>query len=536
MNTKKLIAAIVLGLFTVPAFASAYTYSPSHYPRATETLVEGHTVFAVVQATICTDPDTDERIPCPGGSTTDFDISYDVRANVTLQRLGTAVAVLVRDRVKEVTPAPIPPNCATNRDIVVTILYENPGVLWFNDQFLVGDDLDIVETDVDANVDVCTKQSSIAFNPAYSWRYPCGGWVWSTQAGNPDPRTFGSWSYQESYRITDPNDKSWIIDKYSPLALGTGVVSVDQQLDLGLDDDDGSPYPYAYDSDDLYDGDLRAVVGGTNSMAAIQYYLGGFNLWTVPLQGTGTCMTTGAPDGFGPTSGQSSTPYTDTASHNPAYNFFYVDSDGAGPNHLEDVKYNAVLFYFFEDLVPKNVKIHGNGGQNDGDLSFCQAGTQEWDCGTGRNDDSEGNSHPYNDASADSGPIHVHPTASVDLYYHNVAPPGTGPKNYAVYDLVGSAAPKHAHPAGEVFDDRVRTSACADADWHDTEQSYTYNGGGTWSGSYSQTSEEAAGFGNGNPASPHGPWTPNDGECRPDGHADGYGYDGGYTGKPGEYY
>ncbi|HLE96236.1 MAG TPA: hypothetical protein VI997_02605, partial [Candidatus Thermoplasmatota archaeon] len=305
MNFKKLTIAATVGLLVVPAFASAYTYKTGDYGGRTETLVEGHTVFAVVQATICIDTETDESKGCPGGTNSDFDVSYDVRANMTVQRMGAAVAVLVRDRVKEVSAAPMNPKCATNRDLVVTLFYENPGVLWFNDQFLVGDDLDIIEADVDANADICTKKSTIDFNAnALSWRYPCGGWVWATQSGNPDPRTFASWAYQESYYVTDPNDKVWIIDKYSLAPLGVGPLApIDQMGDFGLDDDDGSPYPYAYDSDDLYDGDLRAVFGpAPTNGAPLQYYLGGFNAWIVPLQGTGACMKPGDLD-VGPTSG-----------------------------------------------------------------------------------------------------------------------------------------------------------------------------------------------------------------------------------------
>src|SRR5687768_523529 len=135
MNTKKVIVAIVLALFTVPAFASAYTYSASDYPRATETLVEGHTVFAVIDACLLitnmgevgTNPDnttydneTAQDCSDIEASGSDFDLSYDVRANVTVQRLGTAVAVLVRDYVKEYVPPPGATNCLTNRDVVST--------------------------------------------------------------------------------------------------------------------------------------------------------------------------------------------------------------------------------------------------------------------------------------------------------------------------------------------------------------------------------------------------------------------------------
>src|SRR5687768_3970592 len=133
MNTKKVIAAVVLALFTIPAFASAYTYDSGDYGgKLGETLVEGHTVFAVIDNTLCLDDYGDQAnetvVDCPDSDDAQFDVSYDVRANVTIQRLGTAVAVLVRQRVKPFYPMPVTPQCDVNRDIVTTILYENPGV------------------------------------------------------------------------------------------------------------------------------------------------------------------------------------------------------------------------------------------------------------------------------------------------------------------------------------------------------------------------------------------------------------------------
>ena len=522
MNTKKVIAAVVLALFTVPAFASAYTYSASDYPRATETLVEGHTVFAVIQATLCIGDygETTEYVAsCSYPGDSDFDVSWDVRANVTVQRLGTAVAVLVRDRVKPYTPPPVAPECSNNRDVVATLFYENPGVLWFNDQFLVGDDLDVLEVDVDANVDVCQKEANIVFNDQdLVWRYPCGGWVFATQAGNPDPRSYiALFNYQESYRIEDPNGYVWIIDKFGlGPTIGTVVPYQDEMQDLGIDED--AP---GYDYDDGADGDLRAVVGSYDG-GQLGYYLAYYNLWTVPVMGLDT-------QDQGPTSGANCAPYADTASHDETP---YGDG-GDDTTRL----YNAVLFFFFEDLVSDvaGVKVHGEGQADDGDTSGCQptAGgyATEWECGAGRTDDMEGNSHPFNPNSADSGPAHIHPTARVDLYFSNVAAnsPADADRVYAVYDTVGTAAPFHTHDPAMDFDDRVRIDPCADADSHSYSYEYEYNGGGTYTQtSYSESHEENFRYGEGEPNAPPGNGV-NDNDCT------GY-YDGGYTGYPGEYY
>jgi len=453
------VLAVVL---TLPvAFAASKTYDPAWYPSVTEQLVEGHTVFAVINATICIKRAPGggkaEAVDCPVvGPLFNNATDLEARVNMTLQRMGAAVAVLVRDRSKELRPEPVPPRCATNRDVAVSVLLENPGVLWFNDQFLVGDDLDIVETDVDANVDVCSRSSLFGFAPSENWRFPCGGWIVATQGGNPDPRTFlgAPWQYVETYHIVDPNDHVWDIHKwqfFSPIAIG--VIP-------SFSDAESVPMPDG--------GTLDTQVSVQSSYG---YHLSLYNMWSVPVQGTGACMQVGAKD-VGPTSGQSSTPFTDTASRAPPYDTFYTDPDGSGPKHLEQVKYNAVLFFFFEDLVPNGVKDHGNGGGDDGDLSFCAAGSNEWDCGVGRTDADEGNSHPYNDAEPSapgepaSGPRHLHPTADVDLYFSNDPPPKPAIVHYAVYDTVGSSAPRHTHADGEAFDDRIRFDAAASACWY----------------------------------------------------------------------
>ena len=573
MLTPRSVAVLVAATFVLPSVYAAYVYSPGQYPSARETVVEGHTVYAVISAELCVRPPDDQTIVGCGVSTNrrTSERSEDKRYNVTVQRLGTAVAVLVRDRVKEVQPPPSV-RCATNRDLVVSLLLENPGVLWFNDQFLVGDDLDVLEADVDANVDICTKKASIALSPANTWRYPCGGWVWATQAGNPDPRlTPFLWNYEESYYITDPNDHTWIVDKYAPLPVGFtwGPLPADP---LNLQDDDApysidhmrephdptnnrdegvlptsatpgsrvpwdpltgpddDPYRGYYDGDDPYDGDFRFVFGSYTTGAAIQYYLGFYNLWVVPvLYGT-----TGTTDP-GATSGSSCAAYDDTAPRDPQYH-----AAASPPFAAPQVKYNAVLFFFYEDLVPKGLKQHGKqdllynatGGQagnapaaDDADVSYCEVGT-EWDCAP-HDDDQEGNSHPYNDESPNSGPGHMHPTAQVDLYYHNAPPPPVPKRIYAIHDPVGSAQPNHVHDPARMYDDRVRVDECRDQDTH--REAWTYyaaSDGSVTETSHTNTTTEDFREGEGESGT--------DGVNQDDCTSDGYG--GGTTGSPDEYY
>ncbi|HLE96515.1 MAG TPA: hypothetical protein VI997_04020, partial [Candidatus Thermoplasmatota archaeon] len=343
---RRILVGLVAAAFIIPSLAAAYS-TPS--VRATETLVEGHTVFSVVQTEVCVRKRPDgkvDEVPCPPvGPLGDNRTSVSLSVNVTVQRLGTAVAVLVRDRLKHVTPAPVNA-CATNRDTVVTLLYELPGVLWFNDQFLVGDDLDIVEADVDANVDVCRKHRDVTLAAANAWRYPCGGWVVATQAGNPDPRTVPTalWVYQESYLVTDPNDRAWHVDKYQALNPLFQV---------------GPPSTFVQESFPLPDGSTANVTVYAAPPVGYSFVPPFYSLWVVPILDNAVVDP-------GAASGANCTPIVDVATAGPAYPL--------------KAKYNAVLFFFFEDLTPSGAKDHGTGGAHDAtDVSFCDVGT-EWTC------------------------------------------------------------------------------------------------------------------------------------------------------------
>lgn len=119
-NNRMLAVAAVLAM-AVPALGAA---TPIVVPPVPEQLVEGHTVFTVIE------------------------IVAKTQTNET--RFAAAVAVLVREYQQAARAQRF------------------PGVLWFNDQYLVN--------------------PSAANNNFDAFRYPCGGAVMAVNAGDPDPR------------------------------------------------------------------------------------------------------------------------------------------------------------------------------------------------------------------------------------------------------------------------------------------------------------------------------------------------------------
>src|SRR5581483_4268693 len=216
MVNKRMLAVAAVLVLAVPALGAAATIVTG---PVQEQLVEGHTVFTVIQVAV---------------------------NNTTVSaKFAAAVAVLVREQT----------NSNAN--------FRFPGVLWFNDQYLVN--------------------PSSPSSGSNSYRYPCGGAVMAVNQGDPDPRMLlvdagdrtlptatrqggsdhdlvtgvgygdnrslvgvntanpdvytdtglsviqgGAGSdYVESYTITDPNDHTWQIDKYQAythdgLTSGTG--------------------------------------------------------------------------------------------------------------------------------------------------------------------------------------------------------------------------------------------------------------------------------------------------------------------------
>lgn len=262
MNTKKILAVAAIALLSVPAYAAATQIVVG---PLTEQVVEGHTVFAVIEKA---------RF-----------------RNQTIE--AAAVAVLVRERVQE-------------RENV-------KGVLWFNDQYLVspsnidsaftrypcggaviavnagdpdprtmlvgyndtdsytnimsanfgtsGDEQDVLSQDEDYSNfalfdDPPPSQGPLGTTPADSFFVDGPGVTHAetmNDAGTPGATTPGSFqpdgnawvdvsdpdglsnptilptvststptglfNYEESYLITDPNDHTWIIDKYNGITV-----------------------------------------------------------------------------------------------------------------------------------------------------------------------------------------------------------------------------------------------------------------------------------------------------------------------------
>lgn len=220
-NNRMLAVAAVL-VMAVPALGAA---TPIVVPPVPEQLVEGHTVFTVIEIAAVT--------------------------NTSEVRFAAAVAVLVREYAA---------NNAAQRF---------PGVLWFNDQYLVNPEqsesaskyfrypcggavMAVNRGDPDPRVviarigdggagDTTIGPSSYTYDSADYWTKPYPGtysyendYAWigvdpdatevysdtviGSLAGDVDGNTFGfapPWDYEESYLITDPNDHSWVIDKYN---------------------------------------------------------------------------------------------------------------------------------------------------------------------------------------------------------------------------------------------------------------------------------------------------------------------------------
>lgn len=482
MVNKRMMAVAAVLVLAVPAFGAAATiYVPNPTP---EQLVEGHTVFTVIQVAINT--------------------------TTTQARFAAAVAVLVREST-------------ANQNT-----FRFPGVLWFNDQYLVNP----------------TEPAS----SQQSYRYPCGGAVLAVNQNDPDPRLllaningqtvspYGSQGtapfdfvggqgngtenatvgidtsgtppalpnvftdatvgvlagadYKESYLITDPNDHTWIIDRYDGYTrYGTGgagtsiynypVWAVNMQGLAAFIPDDGtlSCMPYVDDAvSTVYTA--AGVSGGipgwpsavtqntsisnppypSNATNQVSCHYGLGTSANMPAQDT-PCAGYNDPAGGYCYQGKatSTTPCSDKSVY---------------PTRL----YNALLYFKLEDL-----KVAGNPITHDGantDTNGCAADTTEWSCPNG-DDNAEGNSHPFNpygnsatapssapwtsmacpagfagtnpvnhggSAAQDAGQPalcdHVHATREIDLYFDATSRPLTPvARHFDVTDTEGSTAP-----------------------------------------------------------------------------------------------
>lgn len=421
-------------LLVVPALGAA---TPIVAPPERENLVEGHTVFTVI-----------EQVTTTAVNHTEY---------------AAAVAVLVRE---------------------ATAIVQNdrfPGVLWFNDQYLV----DPIKS----------------YNAQVNVRYPCTGAVLAVNAADPDPR-LAPWplggmqgGYIESYLITDPNDRSWNVDKWT-YTNGGGVTELiwtvailDNQAGYNTPDDGSSncgPVSeltvtahlhegpiYSNDSvsahpvaqpvvscrvtttnngcEDATNNSMGAVNGAGNTVAP------GSNV--VDPQSYETAVQN---DGCTGDSQAGRANPGITQPYNQGEQNCYMDGYGHG------AKYNAVLFFFLEDLTVAGADKDHNVPSSD--VSGCQVETDpnaafftdHWPCPGGGgsfaagNDNGEGNSHVFNPfqnapvcphctgsgnhgGSGASGAELTHATRDVDIYY------GIGDvplvRQYRLVDTEGSLAP-----------------------------------------------------------------------------------------------
>lgn len=273
-----------------------------------------------------------------------------------------------------------------------------PGVLWFNDQYLVD------------------AEESGRRQARTQTRYPCTGAVIAVNRGDPvDQDLEGRWTLvdptyaNESYLITDPNDRAWVVDLWTTVwdTRAWTVALLNNEAGAGTPDDGkcrGSSVR-----------DLRLGVGRRS----------------------------------------------DPGSHGMDY-----PCDGC-----DGLRYNAVLYFRLAHLTAANAtKDHRENTGADWfmDASGChESDIENWDC-PGGDDAREGNSHPYNpgvpaptadvrrDLHGGSAPCpdgsdaSCHATRDIDVYYGYVTPPRE--RTFVLVDIEGSASPYHCHASRDVCD------------------------------------------------------------------------------------
>ncbi|HWG90307.1 MAG TPA: hypothetical protein VNZ52_05590 [Candidatus Thermoplasmatota archaeon] len=281
----------------MPATAYAAVFEAS---REEVQVIEGHTVY--VSLTVNTSRNLNPPPPL----------------NKNRSEQGTAVAVLTREihcgyvgggRGEDTSPA-------------------FDGVLWFNDQFLVGEEADTY------------NDWRSTWPRSCQYRYPCGGRVYATPAGAGDPfDASGNWvgffgaTYQHSYKLTDPNDHVWMVDFWQTGGPRSSRVWISAPLG-GLPpyvDDDGRSncMPYIDNPPAGYD----AVGSNGRGYSNVEYNGLLFMLWK-HLSGSGTVQfgENGTHNGRD-TDGDNSTTPQSTGSHPNVYNRSYTPGNGTGNSH-----------------------------------------------------------------------------------------------------------------------------------------------------------------------------------------------------------
>ena len=384
--------------------------APIVQPPELENLVEGHTAFTVIEQVARNAEDKEEY--------------------------AAAVAVLVR----EVT--------FDRRD------FRFPGVLWFNDQYLV-------------------NPKAQPGNDAAKYRYPCNGAVIAVPSGDPDPtldpvNTFTQANYVESYRIRDPNEYDWTVDKWMVNGRPVWTVAINNDGTKYHLADDGTGNGCASRTDRLCGG-VDVLPWNYDDRPSAYNDSGAQDRRTLSQCTVAQGL---AP---GPLAGSA-------AVGDNQYRYPCGAKDTAPKNTCAPIiRYNAVLFFFLADLdVVGATKDHRAGSTDrandvsgcDEDVDMTMPSYDAWPC-PAADDNREGNSHAYNpgqnypittyagrnnhggsadctgDAVGDQG---CHATRLVDIYYGRAALPT---RTLAFSDTEGVTAPYHCHDAPATQDPRT---------------------------------------------------------------------------------
>lgn len=465
----------VLALLILPGLGTA---DPIRAPPPTQALVEGHTVFATIDAHQAIDPFSSSSVVA-------------ARASAPDPTLATAeVALRIR---------------------------RDAGVLWFNDQYLVEPSTTFTEK-LGPNHTVESRFGAslavlVRADDGRGIREPCGGAVMVVNVGDPDPRgyamaavdgedavaggsadkawvgvdsrgpeaysdgiasaTFGSvlgdsgifaYDYVESYRIADPNDRVWVVDKYQAMArIGlAGGTSVPYTFPVWVVNMHGNEV-FVPDVEEI----ARAPGRDCSGVARV-------DASTTPADLCGSDL-----PGILPSRGVDA---PCMQYQEPSYNGYCyagpmvgdADLDGNPDCETPARRYHALVHLRWEDLRYPSASVDHSMPQSDFATSGCESGT-EWPCpgehawtGDRGDDDAEGNSHAFHP----NGPPHaegqpcplaaenptnhggsarpyavcdyLHATARVDIYYSGAARPAPpAVRNYAIFDTIGSGASFH---------------------------------------------------------------------------------------------
>ena len=393
---------LLIPLTVMVAVAGLGLAAPIVQPPEPETLVEGHSVFTVI-----------EQVNNGG---------------LNEEQYAAAVAVLVRE-------------VSFSRND-----FRFPGVLWFNDQYLV-------------------NPRTRTGNDDPTYRYPCSGAVIAVPAGDPDPTvdpltSFAQTNYVESYSLKDPADFTWTVDKWNVGGRPVWTVAINSNDAQYSTPDDGSCTGIARS---------RTLCAGPNVLPwnyeddPSPYNDSGFedNRRINPCGVSQGAIGNGALMGYR------------GAGDDNGYNYICGGKDTSPKPSCGFLKYNALLFFFLGDLdVAGGVKDHRDGATDrKNDVSGCDADSvnmtvpsyEVYPC-PAADDDREGNSHAYNpdqrwpittyagrnnhggsaDCTGDAvGDQYCHATRLIDIYYGVARLPV--PRNTIFTDTEGYSAPYHCH-------------------------------------------------------------------------------------------